>query len=259
MTRNSDLPHAVSDWSPEFDPDRQLLELISWQFVAELLRRHPHSFELIEAHPSGGHSDCLGLCTNRDGLIAAFNRPGSMAVFGISANSDPGTMSDLWTQLVRYDADQSVIMQKAERLLGLASPSALPKSTRKVLTFRVMARFLRLAAFSLDVREWRNGFLDTSGFGGGPRSTWFDQFPQLRERLLVKEEHDVMNLPEYRFWFLSDALWGDTETPLVCVETTGYIHYRDGTSKDLMAIYKANARDLNTTMLNTMSRFAPKR
>lgn len=167
-------------------------------------------------------------------------------------------MRDLWYRLTVFDADQKATLEEAEKMMGLRAPLQLPPTTRKVLSFRIMARFLRLTAYSLEVREWRNGFLDTAGFGGGPKSNWFDKFPQLRERFQEDRPLDATSSPIYHYWFLSDEKWGQTDEPLVCIEVSGRIHYRDGVSKDLMKIYQQSGNDLNLTMLRTLSKFAPK-
>jgi hypothetical protein len=239
------------------DPDRQLTEIASWHLVTELCRRHPVAFEVIEAHPSGGQSDCLALYTQEAGISAVFNRPGSFAVFKNFENEDdtPGD-SEIWKKMISYGVNQKTLLEEVERKLALPAPSKLPSTTRKVLSFRIMAAFLRLTAFSLEIREWRNGYHDTSGFGGGRNDKYFNLFPQLKERLRESKPTDPLNEPSYRFWFLIDEPW-TSESALVCIENTAYVHYRDGTTKDLMASYKELNRNVYAVMATHLLQFAP--
>jgi T3SS (YopN, CesT) and YbjN peptide-binding chaperone 2 len=237
--------------------DRQLIEIASWHVVAELCRRHPTEFEVIEAHPSGGQSDCLALCRSGYGIHVAFNRPGSFAVFSpFESRGSGGGIPDFWSRTVSYDSDLKRLLNEVDGHIGLRSPVSLPATTRKVLTFRVMAAFMRATVFSLAEMDWRNGMLDTAGFGGGARDGWFDEYPQLRDRIAVHLATDPLDDPSRRFWFLIDQRWTAPST-LVCMETTGWVHFKDGTSSDLMKAYREGSRQLWPIVFEHLNEFIP--
>ena len=238
-------------------PYRQLVEIASWQVVTELVRRHPSEFEVIEAHPSGGQSDCLALCGPEGNINVVFNRPGSFAVFKrFDRKSESRGIPEVWNRILAEQESLPKLIEEFERQSGLSSPSKLPSTNRKVLSFRVMSMFLRTTAFSLDVREWRNGFLDTSGFGGGIQGTWFGEYPQLHERLREKLVTDFQDQSHYRLWFLIDEKWGAKST-LACVETTGWVHFKDGTSMDLMKEFKKAGRKIMPVAMKALGQFGP--
>jgi hypothetical protein len=107
------------------------------------------------------------------------------------------------------------------------------------VAYRVIAAFLAHAVFGRVKWECRNGYLDSSGgFGGGQRKEFFEGFPAARGRLAVRETHDVLAEPAYRFWFLLKD-----EKPRIAIEATRGIAWdSEGRKIDLFAEYSAHHR-----------------
>ena len=190
--------------------NRQLIEIASWQVINELHRRHPTKFKVIETHPGGGMYDCLSIFSTADREprhIADFNRAGRLHIF-----------------------------DKVTDLLGLSIPQKRPPSTPTTLVYRFISAFLTHTAFGVEDWRCRNGFIDTSGYGGGVSSV-FDKFPQAQERLRVELKDDIFQSPAYRFWFLRK-----NEKPVLCLETTGTLWNKKGKEFNLAELYKEERR-----------------
>jgi hypothetical protein len=71
------------------EPSRQMIEAASWRLTAEIVRRYPRRFAVIETHPGGGQYDCIslidqdeasslrGIDLNRVGSVWVHKRDGS--------------------------------------------------------------------------------------------------------------------------------------------------------------------------------------
>ena len=91
--------------------------------------------------------------------------------------------------------------------------------------------------FGKDKWECRNGMFDTSGSGGGGVRSDINKFPGAKKRLQGRLPGDVLGEPAYRFWFLRR-----NEMPVLCFEITETVWREDGSSFDLMDIYKKERR-----------------
>ena len=219
---------------------RQLEEVLSWRIVTELWRRFPSDFTLIEAHPGGGQGDCLMLVI--DGPVKMFaidvNRGGgSMHIckeaFGLG---DDTTLVSDWVN--------RMLQPKPERFLDeickearLVSPKPLPPSTPATIVYRFIADFLTHSIGRLDRWECRNGYADTSGYGGGKRNNLFKEFRSLAKEDNLRHTKTFHGEYAYNFWFLLK-----NETPILCLDTTGMAYRTDGSSYDLVRMYKDERR-----------------
>jgi hypothetical protein len=224
----------------QMEGSRQLEEVLSWRIIAELWRRFPRKFTLIEAHPGGGSYNCLGLVTK-----------GSSPQFAIDVNRDGGSvhihkaafgLSDDMTIISNWVS--RMLQPKPERFLDeiakearLVTPKKLPPSTPATIVYRFIADFLTHSAGRLDKWECRNGYEDTSGYGGGKRENLFKQFPNLRKDDSLRHTMLFLEQYEYNFWFLLK-----NETPVLCLDTSGMAYRTDGTSYDVGRMYKGKRR-----------------
>lgn len=222
-------------------PSRALREAAGWRLVASLIRRHPDELQCIETHPGDGQYDNLTLVApSARRPVVQLNREGSLVVLG----RDGGEVlrnKDVWNDIVRSD-DLRVLVNDIEDHAGLRRPPSTPSATADSLTYRLIATFLSHAALGAQLWECRNGYTDTSGYGGGIRREWFAMFPGAAERHQVDEPDDILRIPSYRFWFLID-MRQDEEAPALAVETTTGTAWDDaGRSYDLMRTYRADRR-----------------
>lgn len=220
--------------------NRQLEEVLSWRFVTEFIRRFPDRFEIIEAHPGGGQYDCLVLVQMKEGYIQFaidVNRGGSVHIHqdafgkggGISTHSG-------WVQKMLEESPKKLLDEIA-REAGLRIPGKLPISTPAVLVYRFIAEFLTHSIGRLDDWECRNGYCDTSGYGGGKRTKLFDAFQRIENddhRKLIEFTRDN---DAYGFWFLLR-----NDEPFICLHTSGIAYRLDGTSHDIKGLYKHSRR-----------------
>ncbi|HEY0982936.1 MAG TPA: hypothetical protein VGE80_12465 [Schlesneria sp.] len=157
-------------------PARQLEESLSWRLITELWRRFPDRYALIETHPGDGQYDCLSLVEFSDDLhsVLDINRGGG------SVHVHCGRSPQSWAAWPdRMLADSCGFLDEIGAAIGLTTPEQLPKSTTTTITFRFISEFLTHAIGRLEQWQCRNGFCDTSGFGGGKREEWFNCFPGL--------------------------------------------------------------------------------
>ena len=86
-------------------------------------------------------------------------------------------------------------------LAQLVKPESMPSTTPMTLAYRLIAAFLSHAVFGVHHWECRQGYRDTSGYGGGTMHQYFKPFPWARTRLQpVRGQAAVDNSDE--FWFL---------------------------------------------------------
>lgn len=220
--------------------NRRLEEILSWRFVTEFWRRFPDRFDLIEAHPGGGQYDCLAMLTK-----------GQNSAIAIDVNRGGGSVH-IHKDALGLGGDMSVHSDWIERMLGpepdkfldeiahearLTVPKKLAASTPAALTFRYISDFLTHSVGRLEHWECRNGFEDTSGYGGGVRRQLFEQFPLLGEENTLRHGSPIFGELAYNFWFLSKD-----EKPMLCLDTSGRVFRRDGTSHDLCKLYQRDHR-----------------
>ncbi|MFA5786146.1 MAG: hypothetical protein WDA71_04040 [Actinomycetota bacterium] len=223
------------------EPNRQLVEIMSWRLATELMRRYPRRLKLIETHPGGGQYDCLALLpvpARRGQLFANIdlNRLGS-AHFHLPGGVDsPPSWSGIWAETLAADDPKSIVDRLA-KLARLPEVPHLPQSTREVLGYRLISAFLTHSALGRSRWECRNGYCDTSGHGGGTRLEWFERFPAARDRSRVGLADDFLETPAYRFWFLLQD-----DVPRVCIETTGKAWDERAHEHDLQDLYRRDRR-----------------
>lgn len=209
-------------------PNRQLDEALSWRLITELWRRFPDRFALLETHPGGGQYDCLSLAEYNQGLcsILDINRAGSVHVhFG----RNPQSWSN-WTD--RMLADSSSFLDDIETAIGLIHSMPLPSSTPTTIAIRFVCEFLTHTLGRLEHWECRNGFCDTSGYGGGKREAFFSCFPGIATEPRPKTFADGNLKQAYLYWFILKS--GE---PLLCLDTDGRLYKKNGEVHDLAAIY----------------------
>ena len=98
-------------------------------------------------------------------------------------------------------------------------------------------KFLTHTVGRLERWECRNGFCDTSGYGGGKRELWFKCF------LGISTEHSPRGLANGRlesafgYWFILK-----NDEPVICLDTDSRLYKLGGEVHDLMASYGRHKR-----------------
>ena len=201
------------------------------------MRRHPERFQLIETHPGGGQYDCLSLYergSRPSGPHLDLNRQDRLHWH---ERGRIISWDDFWWDVVGTD-DMKGLVERIEAWAGISPPAAISPTSAEVLTYRVIAALLTTACFGR--YSWRcvNGYCDSSGMGGGPRTRCFNSFPIADSALLRRQSNDLLGLPEYRFWF---ALRDDE--PVIAFEvSSGTCWDRDGRTIKLPGLYARSKR-----------------
>jgi hypothetical protein len=162
----------------DFEVDRTVVEAASWRLASELVRRHPATTRIRHTQPGGGQYDCLAIVSaaddeghvdlNRNGRIHLLQRFDGLA--------GPEFEPIEWDNYLQ--ADPRAFVDDLERSIGLPTPSHVPPSTSRTLTYRVLAALAVTASKSVHPIEIQPGYWDTSGWGGGPNDA-LDSFPAI--------------------------------------------------------------------------------
>ena len=221
----------------------ELKEALSWKIVSEFMRCFPGKFRIIETHPGGGQYDCLSIVDGKDTVLAYFNRKGRLTIFH---KCDPSTFMaidrspppvDIWKSFLTLDRSIKEHLSHLLSLLNLTLPKPRPPSTPEILIYRFIAGVLKYTMYCGTRWGCRNGFVDTSGYGGGIAKDYFTHFTKAKEHLRIRLPHDMFGNAAYRFWFLLKK-----NKPIVCLETSGIIWTKRGDSFRLHDIYKHDHR-----------------
>jgi len=207
---------------------------MSWRFITEFWRRFPNRFYLIEAHPGGGQYDCLVLLTKGKNPKFAIdvNRGGSVHIhknaFGLG---DDITLHSDWLSRMLQPTSAEFLNEIAQEA-RIVPPKQLPASTPVTIVYRFISDFLTHSTGRLEKWECRNGYEDTSGYGGGQRHYLFEKFPGLRKEEILRQTEPFYGKYEYNFWFLLK-----NDVPVLCLDTSGVAYRIDGISHDLGFLY----------------------
>jgi hypothetical protein len=215
-------------------PSPSILGAASWRLVAQLVRRYPDCFTVIEMHPGDDQYYCLALIErskvpNLDRI--ELNRHGSIWVH--RRDHTHWVWRGCWLELVLAN-DSQLLLDRLCGQAGLPPVSRTPRATRMSVSYRVIAAFMTHQSLGRQRWECRNGYLDSSGVSSGQRDELFDNFPAARERLLVCEPDDPFAIPAYRFWFLLK----DGKPRLAFEPSQGLAWNTSGGATDLLARYE---------------------
>jgi hypothetical protein len=218
----------------------QLREIASWRITAELVRRYPGRFTVIETHPGGGQYDCLSFYERarpQDGGRIDLNRAGSAHVLArFDGRARPGGPLDgFWEDLAGGD-DPKRTLDRLCDLAGLPPVPQPPPSAPDAAVYRFVAAFLAHAAFGRTRWECRNGCADSSD-GSGVREDWFARFPLAAAALTHRRDDDLSGIAAYRFWYLLEA-----SQPRFALETTGCAYDEAGSVHNLAALLRSRRR-----------------
>lgn len=99
------------------EPSRQIIEAASWRLVAEIVRRYPDRFTVIETHPGGGTYDCLTLLDQdkASGLHRIeFNSVGSVVVWPRDSPSGESVWKGCWSEMVATSDPRELLDRLSE-------------------------------------------------------------------------------------------------------------------------------------------------
>ncbi len=231
------------------EADRSVIEAASWRLASELVRRHPSDLRLIRGHPGGGQSDCLWLLplTGERGDIR-LNRVGTIQVL----DRFDGRRADAWrpTEWSKYVfAQPRAFLERLERAAGLSVPAHVPSATPTSLTYRVLATITSTAFKSVHPIEIQQGFIDSSGYDGGPNDN-LSAFP-VAEQHLARRPDDLFGEPGYRFWIVIRD-----DMPVLAVDQADAVAWTRhvATPIPLMSLYEASGRNPVSTALEVLHR-----
>ena len=114
------------------EPSRQIIEAASWRLAAELVRRYPARFTVIEMHPGGGMYDCLTLLDQDEasGLERIdLNREGSAFVRRRGHQGRDWVRRGCWPEMAATRDPRDLLDRLCERA-GLMPVTRVPRATQ---------------------------------------------------------------------------------------------------------------------------------
>ncbi|MDF3129447.1 hypothetical protein P0Y35_09605 [Kiritimatiellaeota bacterium B1221] len=172
-----------------------------------------------------------------------------IAPFDSSVAGEGSVRSD-WLERMLGGSTQAVLDEVAEQA-RITPPAKLPPSTPTTLIYRYISEFLTHLIGRQEKWECRNGFADSSGYGGGVRGELFEQFPTVQREETQSRNTAVFGEPAYHFWFLIKD--GD---PVICLHTGGQVFLKSGERHDLAKLYE-NEKRIWPMLHKTASDFLP--
>lgn len=213
---------------------KPLRRIAAWRLLTELVRRHPELM-IIECHGGGGMYDELRVVepAAQKSLVSC-NLEGSIHIEGVEHLNS----MDWDGYLAGNPRD---FLHRLEGLLQLAEPRSLPRTSPRVLTYRVISQLMAQTVFVPTETIALNGQWDTSGWTPGPREQLFSHYPAIATALRKPRPEDLYGIGEYRFWFMQAG-----EQPGLAFETSRARVWLPGSPDafDLMSEYKATGREL---------------
>jgi hypothetical protein len=170
----------------------------TWRILAELTRRHPGVFRIVETHPCSGQYDCVSLMARQgDNPFAQhlcdFHVPAQHFHIFEPLSTPQARLSDLaWPDTNDYvlgylsAPDPRKVVEDIEKALGLPAYHPSGASSAAVLVVRTIAAALERFMLSRDRLDVRCGWYD-SGYGTGP-TDWALSMPQVREGIAALSE-----------------------------------------------------------------------
>ena len=126
----------------------------------------------------------------------------------------------------RMLADPRSCLDSAGDVIGLAAPKSMPT----IISLRYISKFLTHTVGRLETWKCRNGFCDTSGYGGGKQETWFNSFPSIEAEQPPKRLADGRLQAAYCYWFFLKK-----SEPVLCIDTDGHLYKMNGDVHHLVA------------------------
>ena len=148
---------------------------IAWVVISEIVRRHGRNADLrlMEMHPGGGQYDLLRLLRVSGGHGLMYGEPSHvLADFNLDSGkfSSPTIDSSFrypWLERWLASPNPDDAIDDMLPMMGLGVMTDWPPTDRVVFGFRLVAAILASQMTSRYYLAARNGFIDTSGEGGG--------------------------------------------------------------------------------------------
>lgn len=206
----------------------QIADAIAWELIWQLMRRcqERYALRVWETHPGDGQYDCLSLHTADKRTRLDFNLAGqSLHVWVKDQHVNRIDIIDKYLQC----ENPKQLLDRICDLAGLRHDGKLPPSNGSVLACGVIATIFRQNIFATFKLKMLMGYIDTSGYGDGPRRTKFLLFPAY-----AKETNFT------RYFFLEK----DGQT-LCMIDMAGRVILLNGDEIPLEIEYANNSRDMN--------------
>ena len=200
-----------------------------------------------------GSATPIGTASNRDtprGRTVRLHQPRLIAHLNLTGHLTPGSWftSDKrrpsWTSIATSTDRRARVIEALERSEGLRPPTSTPSATPVSLSIRAIAAFMERSSLATQSRwEWANGYYDSS-LGCEVREDCFQALPLVARHRESNNEPVILNVKEYRYWFLLNQSIDDS-SPVLAIDQASGIAWDLEHSYDLMGMYKQRNRSLD--------------
>jgi hypothetical protein len=201
--------------------------------------RHVPDAGIYQWHPGGGQYDMLTVFMPGvdflDGRIMDINRVGSIRIY-------PDGNEELisWKEALNQSWPVEFI-DRIERRLGIVNPEGTPRSTPKVIAYRVITGLLRATQSTSDSLKVHMAFVDSSdGVGGGGFSGLGPDYGHAEAHEAGLSSSTEREQPGIRFWSISHD-----QKILGYIHDSGFLFMPKGITLDLGKLYAKHKRNIN--------------
>ena len=217
----------------------RLIMSASWWFVARLQELSGGAFFVAEEHDH--MLDTISLYHGEDHgqPVISFNRPGPLHIFRtldgsriMHTDGYDWYVRNIWKMLLDgYPLD--FIINEITLFARLKLEDPLPPLFPQALVFKTISSIMIANLFEKDQYGCRSGFSHGAHPGSEIWDAYFKPFTAANEKMRSFLPSKGWHHPAKDFWFLLRAC-----EPILCLETCGIVHTRDGKAFDLMKLYK---------------------
>jgi hypothetical protein len=234
--------HQMHEVGENIQVPRPIKEVLSWEIAADISRRFPNRFAIIELHPANNY-DCLTLWDlEQHSPFLYMNR--RMA----SHITNPSNLN--WTQVLNTPNRRHVV-ELIEREMSLASPSETPSTEQSSIGPMLIAQFLHRT--SLNRKNWIavNG-LASGYYGDGIHDDLFAAYGIDRKFLTDSNPQQGRMSDGYEYWFLMPYApseeelqpWDESAKPPAMFDAVRGVLHRNGKKFNLLAEYQQVDRSI---------------
>ena len=234
--------HHMHEVGEKVRVPRPIKEVLSWEIAADISRRFPGRFAIIELHPANNY-DCLTLWDlEQHSPFLYMNR--RMA----SHITNPSNLN--WAQVLNAPNRREVV-ELIEREMSLASPSETPSTEQSSIGPMLITQFLRRT--SLNRRNWIavNG-LASGYYGDGVREDLFATFDIDLQFLADSNPQQGRMSDGFEYWFFMPYVpseeemrpWDESAKPPAMIDAFRGVLHLNGKKKNLLLEYEKVGRSI---------------
>ena len=252
----------------------QISFAITWRIIAELFRRHYASQRLraTEIHPGMGQSDGISILSLEraiDGVYSAYHSGRTKRICDFNAMGQwfAEEEGELFNHVKAYLTAQDPVdvVDRIERRLRIEYDGGkpVPKTTRPVLAFRLIAECLSVFGLSRSSIDVRMCFQDSSEHTGSYVLSDVERFPMVEREIYAGGSTEITTDIADRasnYWMVYQCRPREYVNPrgVIGLDGKAFSAVAPDEEIDLMSLYEMHGRSITDTAVDLITRFGTK-